>query len=130
MLLINYCKTGIAYADFEIFTEVERWISVNKRWSLNSPETDVRLDVSAQNIVYAFKLAIINDQITKDQIKIFCNGVDMEVDEFGAFHVIPKEFDLICGLLRDVVSGGCKKRISKDMLSDSWEEAERIVGLI
>jgi len=118
LLLINYCKEGKAHSDFEVQEEVQGWVSL----ITVNPEVNFSLDVSTENIFYSFKLAVANDQIPIDNIKFLSDGVDMKVNEFGAFQYIPKEFGIVDHLIVDhlivdLVRQQSKKRVTKRQIA-------------
>lgn len=67
MLIANYTSKGIPYSDFDTLRLVEKWI-LEKRLTKN------QLDICNENVLNAFRLAIIEDRLSLEDIRFQVEG--------------------------------------------------------
>lgn len=104
MLIINYSKEGMAYPDAETIYKVEEYINSNHN-------NTIKINVSTENIINAFRLAIVENRINVSEIKFQFEGQDLEVNEYGVFKIMPKGFvDYNDTIIRNIVRRQSEKR--------------------
>lgn len=111
MLIVNYSEDGVPYSDFEATFKVNEWIEINQDIKVKDKNINIPVYVSTENIINAFKLAIIRDQINLDDIKFQYKGIDLDINEYGVFTDTPRNYiDINMSILSDMIKEQVAKR--------------------
>lgn len=83
MIVLNYCKYGARYSDFDLEEIVFYYIKKGG---------DVFLDTSTENIINMFQVLIAEKMVPSHKVKFLFNGELVKHDLLGRFEDLPRGF--------------------------------------
>lgn len=106
MITINYCKNGIPMSDFEARQYVSNIIK-----EFHEFKTTFNIETSSENVVNSFRLAIVEDKISINEIIFKYENNVLQLTEYGTFETFPKGFiDINTSIARYIVKAQSIKR--------------------
>ena len=81
MIILNYCKEGIALSDFDMEQTYQQ-----------IKEAGGEYNFSTSPIFFRFKQAVAEEEIEIDDIEFRLNGVSVQMNQYGAIPNWPKGF--------------------------------------
>jgi len=106
MIRVNYTQEGNPISDWEVNKFVSELIKFNKKHEMKN-----MINISTENVVHAFRFAVVNKDIALDDITFYHDGEKLNLTKYGTCDPWPKDY--LCfqdNLMRAMVKAQCKIR--------------------